>query len=588
MQGLASAPSDEAQRLLDALLPPFATGEAAVERLVRRLRRNKFPLLALEAAAGQHPLLAGSAVWAAALADDRAELEAQRREYIAVTRAWNEAGIPCVLFKSAGVFPSFPYTSDNLDILVPRPKLDEARRILVRLGYVWLRNIDETQKFLFRKFHAGRSVSAVHVHTWVGWDVEFHEDAVWDGIRQSEDDPEVIVPSAEDAVLVNVAHALYENKEVRLYDLEKVRARWGGGLHWDYIEGIARRRGWLDGLYLGLLICAQLERAIYGYNTVPRNVRDRWREGLRAYPLQWRYWQRVRRRGLELPFRISFALSKALYYKKILRDSHVGVRGRASNLVHTLAWGLKQKSGLRPQKGALITISGTDGAGKTAHAQALREALTTSEVHNTVVWSRIGTTPLYRRLSRAAQHTTRATRGAIAPGEAPGALRRALRYAWAAANALDLALAYQWRVRLPLLTGRVVVCDRYTYDAAVEIAQRLGSPDALRSLPVRLLFALAPRPRLAYALDAPADVAAARSLDPEDAGALAGQRALYAEVARAHSLRVVDAAGAFAASNDRLVREVLTDYEDNFGTLVNGLLLSNPGQLNPGDREALG
>ena len=344
MQGLTSLPSDEASRLLDALVAPFAHGEGAVARLVERLRRNKYPLLALEATAKDHPLLSESETWRVELAADRAELEAQRREYVAVKRAWSDAGIPCVMFKSAGEYPSFPYTSDNLDILVPRNRLDEARRILVQLGYVWLRNIDETQKFLFRKFRAGSSVSAIHVHTWVGWDVEFHEEAIWDGVRQSGDDAEVMVPSAEDAVLINVSHALYENKEIRLYDLEKVRSQWGRGLHWEYAEGVARRRGWLDGLYFGLRVCAKLERAIYGYNTVSANVRRRWRDGLKRYPLQWRYWRKVRKQKFDLPFRVSFAMSKALYYKKILRDSHDAIGQRLLNLVHTLAWGVKQKS----------------------------------------------------------------------------------------------------------------------------------------------------------------------------------------------------------------------------------------------------
>ncbi len=589
MQRLTSVPSEEAPRLLDALVAPFAFGEGAVAGLVGRLRRNKYPLLALDAAAKNHPLLSQSETWRVELAADRTELEAQRREYIAVKHAWLDAGIPCVMFKSAGEYPAFPYTSDNLDILVPRNRLDDARRILVKqLGYVWLRNIDETQKFLFRKFRAGRSVSAIHVHTWVGWDVEIHEEAIWDGVRQSGDDPEVMVPSAEDAVLVNVSHALYENKEIRLYDLEKVRSQWGGGLHWEYVEGVARRRGWLDGLYFGLLVCAKLERAIYGSNTVPANVRRRWREGLKRYPLQWRYWRQVRKQAFDLPFPVSFAMSKALYYKKILRDSHDAIGQRLSNLVHTLAWGVKQKSGIRPQRGMLISISGTDGAGKTAQARALSEALTTSEAYNDVVWSRIGTTPLYRRLSQTAQRTTGVSKKSVPTSTGtPGVLRRALGFAWATANALDLALTYQWRVRLPLMMGRVVVCDRYTYDAAVEIAERLGA-DALEGLPVKLLYALSPRPRFAYLLDAPADVAAERSLDPEDAGQLASQRELYREVAEACGLRIVDASGELAEASDVIVREVLTDFEDNHSTVVNGLLLSNPDQLNRAKRGATG
>ncbi len=588
MQRLTSAPSDEASRLLEALIAPFANGEGAVAALVARLRRNKYPLVALEAAAKDHPLLSESETWRAELAADRAELEAQRREYVAVKRAWFDAGIPCVMFKSAGEPPSFPYTSDNLDILVPRKRLNDARRILVELGYVWLHNIDETQKFLFRKFHAGRSVSAIHVHTWVGWDVEFHEEAIWDGVRQSGDDADVMVPSAEDAVLVNVSHALYENKEIRLYDLAKVRSQWGRGLHWDYVEGVARRRGWLDGLYFGLLLCAKMERAIYGYNTIPSSVRRRWHNGLKRFPLQWSYWRKIRKQALDLPFPVSFAMSKALYYKKILRDSHDDVGRRLTNLVHTFAWGIKQKSGIRPQRGMLVSISGTGGAGKTAQAQALSEALTTSEAYNNVVWSRIGTTPLYRRASRAAQRTTGASKNSVPAHEKrPGLLARAMRLAWATANALDLALTYQWRVRLPLMTGGVVVCDRYTYDAAVEIAERLG-PSALERLPVKLLHALSPRPRFAYLLDAPADVAAERSLDPEDAGQLAAQRALYREVAAAHGLRTVDASGELAEASDVIVREVLTHFEDNCSTLVNRLLLSNPDQLIRKKREAKG
>jgi thymidylate kinase len=317
-------------------------------------------------------------------------------------------------------------------------------------------------------------------------------------------------------------------------------------------------------------------------------VRKRWRDGLREYPLQWRYWKQIRKRSLDLPFRVSFALSKVLYYKKILRDSHDGMRTRVTNLMHTLAWGIKQKSGIRPQNGALIAISGTDGTGKTTQAEALSEALTTSEVYNNIVWSRIGTTPVYKRLSSAAQRTKAVSQDSVSDDRKPGLAKRALRYGWALANALDLALEYQWRVRLPLMNGRVITCDRYTYDAAVEIAHRLGSRDALRSLPVKLLFLLSPKPQIAYLLEAPAGLAAQRSLDPEDSDKLAAQQALYRELAVRHGMLYLDVSGEMADANDIIVRETVLEYEDHFGTLVNGMLFSNPGQLNPGDREAMG
>lgn len=582
MLELSRLPSEEADAVIAALLPKQLTGDEAVAEFVRRLRRNRYPLLMVDEAASRHALLAKSASWQKAIAEDRASLEEQRREFLIVKEAWRQAGIHSVLFKSGGLAPSFPYTSDNVDVLVPRSRTMEARRILMDLGYVWLRNIDEEQKWLFRKFHAGRSVSAIHVHGWVGWDVEFHGPAIWDGVRPAPDDPEISVPSREDALLINAAHGLYENKEIRLYDLEKIRAQWQHDLDWDAIELVARKRGWLDGLYTALLISQKLERELYGACSAPRHVIQRWRKGLRRYPVQWRYWRGLRKREFEMPFRVSFAFSKLLYYKKIARDEHDGIRSRARNVVRTLAWGVKQKSGVRPQRRRLIALSGLDGSGKTAHAEALSRAMETSEVINRVVWSRCGCSPVYRAARRIVGRggTTGDSEGSSRPIP-----RGIIGMAWAWANALDLALLYQWKVRLPLATGKVVICDRYVADAAVEIAHRLGVADAMSLAAVRALVRLAPKHDAAYLLEVPAEVAAERSLDDEDAADLERQRALYDRALLGLRMRLLDASGDFAGVNDRLVRQVLQEYEDNFPTFTNALFLSNPGQLNPGERK---
>jgi thymidylate kinase len=426
----------------------------------------------------------------------------------------------------------------------------------------------------------------------VGWDAEFHERAIWDGIRLASDDREVIVPSREDAVLINAAHALYENKEIRLYDLEKIRSQWSLELDWEYMEGVARRRGWLDGLWFALLVCQKLERVLYGYRTVSADVVERWEWGLQQYPVQYEYWLRVKKRPLSLPLRLSFAFSKLLYYKKLLRDEHDTPRERVRNVIRTLAWGIKQKSGIRPQPGRLIAISGMDGTGKTAQARALSEAMTTSEVINRVVWTRAGCSPLYRTLRRIVgaqqavhpmtEHHSSPTGVPIANPSVAAPLPRApwIRTAWALANALDLALVYQWKVRLPLLTGKVVIADRYTADAAVEIARRTGADDPSMVAAARLLSALAPRPDASYLLDAPAEIAAFRSADPEDVSDLHRQRVLYRRAADAGKLHVLDATGDFSDVSERLVRHALREYEDNFATFTNGLFLSNPEQLN--------
>lgn len=264
--------------------------------------------------------------------------------------------------------------------------------------------------------------------------------------------------------------------------------------------------------------------------------------------------------------------------------------------MRTLAWGVKQKSGVRPQAGRLIAVSGLDGAGKTAHVRALSSAFETSEIINRVVWSRCGCSPLYRALRAVASRVLPGARDAVTPSSGGRAnkpsgchalsltpKRGFTRTASAWANALDLAFLYQWKVRLPLLFGKVVICDRYAADAAVEIADRLGVSDPMSVPAVRMLMALAPAPGSAYLLDLPAEVAAFRSADPEDVWAMLGQRKLYRRVADAAKMHLLDVSEDFADANDRLVRRALQDYEDNFGTFSNGLLLSNPTQLNPGE-----
>jgi thymidylate kinase len=558
--------------------------------LIRLLRRNKYPLLALRANGDANTTLEASSQWRAAVADDTRQCNALRDEYLAVKRAWAQAGIPCLMIKSAGTYPSFPYTSDNLDLLVPRAQCAQARAILLELGYVWLKNIDEPQKFLFRKFHGGRSVSAIHVHSWVGWDVEFHEDVIWERVRPADDDPDVLVPSREDAILINAAHALYENKRFTLYDLEKIWSQWSkDGVDWSYMEGVARRRGWLDGLYFSLLACAHLESAVRGACGVSSALLRRWEDGLSRSWLASRYWQHLRRRRpIDLPFRVSFPFSKLLYYGKILRDEHRPGQKRLSNLCKTLAWGLRQKSGIRPQPGMLVSLSGLDGVGKTTNAEALANALAVSEIACRLVWSRRGCSGLYRLVSRLGKPLLRRAEslplggGSVDPqGVTHGGPHvTAWRFLWACFNALDLLLVYLLRVRVPLVTGKVVICDRYAYDGAVELRQRLPPSDRLSDLPVRLLVALSPKPRAAYLLDVPAPLAVQRSGEMTAASEVHRERELYLRIAHDHSLRIRDASQDCLTVNDTLVREVLQEYLDDFDTLLNGLFLSNRAQLN--------
>ena len=300
--------------------------EAQTASLIKFFRRNEYPLIALRGRID-------SVAWALAVEADIEECECRRHEFVLVRNAWVREGIEVIAIKSSAFYPPFPYTSDNLDVLVRREDRLRAVWVLEQLGYARPANTDEENIVLFQKLRGGVMVSAIQLHAWAGLDTELHEDSIWHRARCAEDDPAVTVPSREDVVLINAAHAFFENKRFSLFDLERLRRNWfHDDLDWSYIEGAAERRGWLDGLFFALATCAHVEREYFGRSSAPEHLVQRWETQLHRWPFVRSYYRRLtQRRPVELPFRVSFAFSKLLYYRKLVNGRHENARpGRSS------------------------------------------------------------------------------------------------------------------------------------------------------------------------------------------------------------------------------------------------------------------
>ena len=82
----------------------------------------------------------------------------------------------------------------------------------------------------------------------------------------------------------------------------------------------------------------------------------------------------------DLPLDLSYLFCKRLYYRKIMADPQRTRREQTVDAVKTLIWGVKLKSRIRPQAGFIVSLSGTDGSGKTSHAEALVAALRLCEL----------------------------------------------------------------------------------------------------------------------------------------------------------------------------------------------------------------
>jgi len=578
--------------------------------LVYTLRRNKVPFLSLSidpvyphggdrasgdvvSDPGVHALL-DSPEFVAVVTDDRDRYRGPHAEYVEVASIWSRAGIPCICFKSAGIAPSFPYTSDNVDLLVHPHHIDEARRVLLGLHYIELRNAEEPDKWLFRRFRAGESVSAIHLHARVGWDEGFMlEPDLWKHTRQSADDPMTWVPGPEDAVLINLAHGLIENKNLSLHDLLKVRyILRGGPINWDSIDRVARERGWLLCLHLGLALVAHLEERLFDEPSIPPSERARFEHTVQSCRWLAAYWRELTAREPEMPFAISFWTSKRLFFTKVWCDRHLTLAAKGPSTFLSLARGFKQKSGIRPQSAMLLALSGVDGSGKSAQADALIDAFTTCAIRSQRVWTRVGSTPLLYALHRLRHRLHRGGKQTIVDGSGMqprtggyGPYRRS-GYSlvwWLVAVMFDYGARLQY-VRWRLLRGNVVVADRYLCDAEVELTVRLPTSPGLAAALMRMLRWVAPCPDREYLIRVDPTLFDHRDPPLPDEPNRHAVCAAYERIASCCAMHVIDGNRDLEVIASEVVHDALTLYMRGFRPLGNVPFFKNDWQLNPKER----
>jgi thymidylate kinase len=545
--------------------------DATPEIISKVLVKNQIPLLSIEPV-GTDEHLAVSPAWVAAVARDRTVFDESRGHYAELVALWESAGVQAMCFKSAGLSPSFPYTSENYDILIRAGDEVAARSALADLGYVELCNIEEPQKWLFRKFVAGRSVCAIHLHTRVGWGQGFMVDTdIWRYARLAPDDEHVWIPGPSDVALINVAHALYENKAFSLHDLIKIRHAFANGVDLEYLAFVARTRGWQAGLGFGLAMVSELEQRLFDQPCLHDEV---WKHF--AHPVAAKRRSQLVRAAsgkLSLPFHTSFVLTKTLYFQKVWADQATTPSQKSSLTALGLVRGFKGQMRAHPQNSALITFSGLDGSGKTAQAQALISALTVAELRPRYMWARLGATPIMSRLSR----LWRSDASGIS-AQRPNSRRSKLLPLWALLGTTDLAM-WLLRVRWRLWRGDIVVADRYIVDFGVELGAKLEAyPKAARTL-TKLVGAIAKKPQTAIYLrvdEVTANLRARPDGDRLDAGLVAQ----YDRTALARDAITVDATGSFESTSQEATRIAMRRYLDGYGTFLNLFYLSNPWQLN--------
>ena len=546
--------------------PPRTAG--AGDGLLDGCRINKVPLLSLDSRVPELSAFYEGARFQDAYALERALWSRLHLEYVAVQRAFADADVRMVMIKSAGIAPSLPYKSDNLDVLVALRDAERARTALLALGYVELRNVEEPKKFLFRRFHAGTTACAIHLHESVGWGTGFMLDA--DLLAQAQpamDDESIVIPSPEDGLLITMAHAFYEDKRVSLGDLWKVMSILRGGeLDWDQIYRQVAHRGWREGLCTCILIWSRLEKALYGDHSFPPSVVQ---SAQRQAPAYCREYLRGRLSQMPtFPFALSFRFSKRHYYRKVYSDRALTVRSKMVDAARHSWAGVARRLPFRVQRSMLISLSGIDGCGKTTHARALVKAFAECDIRSTYVWSRGGSSKLTDFIVRLVKRflpardgldTTSDTRIAKVKRKGLWLKKPVLRNGWTLLVLIDSLLHYWAKVLLPMLAGRVVIADRYVHDALVELAVSAEREEIAESLMASIVRFLSPKPDLAYLLDVSPLIALARKPE-ETLGYLESQIRVYHRMARRGELCIVDAEADQEVVVDKITHKVLSAY----------------------------
>jgi hypothetical protein len=525
-----------ASALLFGDRPPVNLPSEEIPSLIAVLQAQRVPVATLPSASALASL-DGAADY---VAEETKRYDRQRCAVQEIATAWMTEGIEAVLIKSPGYFP---YTSSNVDVLVPSRSARTAARVLEQLGYRELRSVREPHKQLFRRMQQPHLGFPVHLHTAVAWINRFLTNVeVLRGRRRLEAIPGVSCPSADNVFSITTAHWLYEDKELTLRDLYHATLAVADGVDWDALRDQAARAGWGPGLELALGVYG-LAAERFGARGLRQQLPS---PRVRASLLQ-RELEQLRRRS-PAAIRLSRPLCKALQLAKTAGDRELS-KGEASREALRIISYAAQARLPSSRRGpfVLVSVSGPDGVGKTTLAHALQDFLEREVgVPAFYHWTRLGSSSaldLIRALASLSIDSAARLRRDPAAGirsrcvgrsdlhARPGALS-----AWGCVLAAEL-LARLWaRYARCRMTGGIHIFDRHAIDGAADLEAMYAIADA------RWLVRLAPRPDVRIMF---------RTGGPDAAGYAQYERAADALLTPRNPVEVLI---------DRAAREVLRPY----------------------------
>lgn len=198
------------------------------------------------------------------------------------------------------------------------------------------------------------------------------------------------------------------------------------------------------------------------------------------------------------------------------------------------------------KRGTLICFIGVDGSGKTTQAKALCESLARTGIKTRYVWTRFEPKLIKPLVAMA--------KGLFFRGK--DVFRDYADYANTKRNLskntillttyqylllLDYSLQIFQKVKVPLMRGEVIVCDRYIHDTLADLAVDYGYSDEETQKTLRSYLRLFPNPDLVFLLDLPEELAYQRKGDVPSIDYLAQRRNIYLNMGKDYNVVALDA-----------------------------------------------
>lgn len=202
---------------------------------------------------------------------------------------------------------------------------------------------------------------------------------------------------------------------------------------------------------------------------------------------------------------------------------------------------------MKKKRRLLICFTGIDGSGKTTVAKRLTESLKEKDLPVVYVYGRLKlflTKPLMFIGNKLFLRDHNITENYVKYSGKKKNLfskHKFIQKIYLYVMLIDYLLQLLLKIKIPLMSGKVIVCDRYIYDTIItDVAVDMNFSNKEVFSLLDKCFLLIPKPDITFLVDVHEDVAYSRKDDVADVKYLKDRRYIYLQVARYHNMAIID------------------------------------------------